>query len=173
MCCSLCHIPHMPFLWGEKLADSFWCQITEECAGGFVFSCLATYQLARAGGMGRGSSKRKGSWASFLSYHDFFLAYLVHFPLAFSFSIVHFPLSVKILRLLCDYCLCYVHLALSSSFLFSQEWLLLFHFFFLRVYDWLTPCSLCLSCVAGATRFWNAGSGVDCRVLNEKHTFPC
>lgn len=70
MCYSLCRIPYMPFLWGERLADSFWCQITEECAGGFVFSCLATYQLARAGRRGRGSSKRKRSWASFLSYHD-------------------------------------------------------------------------------------------------------
>lgn len=171
MCYSFCRIPYMPFLWGERLADSFWCQITEECAGGFVFSCLATYQLARAGRRGRGSSKRKGSWASFLSYHDS-LCIPGTFYSGFLFRSCSFQ-TVKILRLLCDYCFFYVHLAISSSFLISQECDFYFSTFFLRVYDWLTPCSLCLSRVAGATSFWNAGSGVDCRVLNEKHTFPC
>lgn len=55
-------------------------------------------------------------------------AYLAHFTLAFSFTLVHFPLSVKILSLLCDH-------TISSSFLISQECDYYFSTFFLRVYD--------------------------------------
>lgn len=130
MWCSLCHIPHMAFLWGERVADSFWCQITEECAGGFVFSCLATYQLARAERTGQGSSKRKRSWASLLSYYDSpcipgtFSSGLLFFSYTFPTKCQNIEPVKWLLSFLWPSC----HLIVFS--LLSGVWLLLFHFFF-------------------------------------------
>lgn len=55
MYCSLWTLnvsPICPSCGERGLVDSFWCQITEECAGGFVFSCLATSRSAREKGKG-------------------------------------------------------------------------------------------------------------------------
>lgn len=142
---------------------------------GMCWRLCLPIRLAQAGIRGRGSSKRKLSWASFLSYPD-----SPGMPAAFRPGIL-FTLAFCFSHKVSKYWACCLttlssmtHLAISPFFSISQECDYLFSpRFFKRVDDWLTPCSLCLSRVAGATRFWNAGSGVDCRVLNEKHTFPC
>lgn len=167
MCCSLCRIPYMPFLWGERLAESFWCQITEECAAGFVYLSVGPGR-----DKGKGVIWIKGVRSEFFSPIMILLPYLAHFALAFSFALTHSCQVSKILSLLCDYSLLWSISPSHHFFPSLKSVTTTFPLFLQRVYDWLTPCSLCLSRVAGATVFWNAGSGVDCRVLNEKHTLP-